>query len=153
MVFLSKVFKSKDASKVGSKHKVQHVDISRGEVMPPAKPRFVSTWSSKEIDPTEVEELIHVCTLILKSRGMLHSKHPNFALANCIAQPRLSTLHFCSYHSDRKPTLFLQGLLSPISSKQTAKEAETMPARVFAESLFLLILPYVKSTVYAFEHG
>lgn len=38
--------------------------------MPPAKPRFVSTWNSKEIVLEEVEELIHVCTLLLKSRGI-----------------------------------------------------------------------------------
>ncbi|THY02666.1 DUF1708-domain-containing protein [Aureobasidium pullulans] len=68
MVFLSKVFKSKDSSKAGTKHKVQQVDTSQRH-MPLVKPRFVSTWNSKEIDPEEVEELIQVCTLILKSRA------------------------------------------------------------------------------------
>jgi hypothetical protein len=68
MVFLSKVFKSKDSSKAGTKHKVQQVDTSQRH-MPLAKPRFVSTWNSREIDPEEVEELIQVCTLILKSRA------------------------------------------------------------------------------------
>lgn len=68
MVFLSKVFKSKDA-KASAKQKVQQVDSSQAH-MPLAKPRFVSTWASKQIDPEDVDELIQVCTLILKSRGM-----------------------------------------------------------------------------------
>ncbi|KAI5194670.1 DUF1708-domain-containing protein [Aureobasidium subglaciale] len=67
MAFLSKVFKSKDA-KAGAKHKVEQVDSSQGH-MPLAKPRFVSTWNSTVIDPEDVEELIQVCTLILKSRA------------------------------------------------------------------------------------
>ncbi|KAH0386816.1 DUF1708-domain-containing protein, partial [Aureobasidium melanogenum] len=67
MVFLSKVFKSKDA-KASAKHKVQQVDSSQGH-MPLAKPRFVSTWTSRQIDPEDIDELIQVCTLILKSRA------------------------------------------------------------------------------------
>jgi hypothetical protein len=71
MAFLSKVFKSKDA-KASAKQKAQQVDSSQGH-MPMAKPRFVSNWNSREIDPEEVDELIQVCTLILKSRGMQFS--------------------------------------------------------------------------------
>lgn len=68
MSFFSKVFKSKDSK--NTKQKIQHVDTSNGQIMPQAKPRFVSTWSSKEVNPEEVEELVKVCTLIMKSRGM-----------------------------------------------------------------------------------
>lgn len=78
MVFFSKVFKSKDA-KAGAKHKAQQVDSNQGH-MPMAKPRFVSNWNSREIDPEDVDELIQVCTLILKSRGTQPSQHRRLRL-------------------------------------------------------------------------
>jgi hypothetical protein len=37
----------------------------------PAKPKWEEAWSRKEIQPDEVQELIHVCTQEMKSRGML----------------------------------------------------------------------------------
>jgi hypothetical protein len=83
MAFLSKVFKSKDA-KTSAKHKAQKVDSNQGH-MPMAKPRFVSNWNSREIDPEEVDELIQVCTLILKSRGTQHPQRhrPQLLIAPC----------------------------------------------------------------------
>ena len=37
----------------------------------PQKPRWQSTWNSTTVVPEEVEELIHVCTAEMKSRGRL----------------------------------------------------------------------------------
>lgn len=42
---------------------------SNGHAIAPVKPKFISTWTSKEIDPAEVEELIHSCTVEMKSRA------------------------------------------------------------------------------------
>lgn len=68
MPFFSRVFKSKDASAVNGKNKA-HAPHGNGYTPAPAKPRYVSTWTSKEVDPAEIEELVHVCTLEMKSRA------------------------------------------------------------------------------------
>jgi hypothetical protein len=37
----------------------------------PPKPKWEEAWSRKEVEPEEVQELIHVCTQEMKSRGMI----------------------------------------------------------------------------------
>lgn len=39
---------------------------------PPVQPKYQSSWTSTEIVPEEVEELIHYATAHMKSRGMLY---------------------------------------------------------------------------------
>ena len=68
MPFFSKVFKHKDATFSSAKSKTQVADLNDHAAVP-TRPRFVSTWASKTIDPEEVEELIHACTLEMKSRA------------------------------------------------------------------------------------
>jgi len=55
-------------AQTASKSKTQP-DLSNGKPTAPVKPRWQSTWSSRTIDPEEVEELVHACTAELKLRG------------------------------------------------------------------------------------
>ncbi|KAL1310699.1 hypothetical protein AAFC00_000958 [Neodothiora populina] len=68
MTFFSRVFKHKDASGAASKRHPQASPIN-GHAVVPVKPKFTATWTSKEVDPEEVRELIHACTLEMKSRA------------------------------------------------------------------------------------
>lgn len=68
MPFFSKVFKSRDAHSAAGKSR-NHTAPANGDLVAPVKPTFVASWNSKEIDPEEVEELIHACTLEMKSRA------------------------------------------------------------------------------------
>ena len=59
--------KNKGAKEV-SKSKTNG-NLTNGNALAP-KPKYVSTWNSKTVVPEEVEELIHICTAEMKSRGM-----------------------------------------------------------------------------------
>jgi hypothetical protein len=39
-------------------------------VVEPEKPKWEESWSRKDVRPEEVQELIHVCTQEMKSRGV-----------------------------------------------------------------------------------
>lgn len=65
MPFFSKVFKSKD----GAGQTKKTVDSAGAMAPPPTKPKFASTWDSTEVIMDEVQELIHCCTLEMKSRA------------------------------------------------------------------------------------
>jgi len=60
-------FKSKGAQT--AKDKTQG-DLTNGKPAAPQKPRWESSWNSKNVDPEEVRELIHFCTAEMKSRGV-----------------------------------------------------------------------------------
>ncbi|KAI8940436.1 hypothetical protein NX059_004124 [Plenodomus lindquistii] len=64
MPFFKNVFKSKDPSRSGSK--VGHDT----EPVAPPKPRWEDSWSRKHVAPDEIQELVHVCTQEMKSRGL-----------------------------------------------------------------------------------
>ncbi|KAF2850658.1 hypothetical protein T440DRAFT_517967 [Plenodomus tracheiphilus IPT5] len=64
MPFFKNVFKSKDGSRAGSK--AGH----NAEPVAPPKPRWEDAWSRKEVAPEEIQELVHVCTQEMKSRGL-----------------------------------------------------------------------------------
>lgn len=66
MPFFSKVFKHKDDATRRSKSASQPL---QSRSIPLQGPRFISTWDSLVVEPTEVEELIHACTLEMKSRA------------------------------------------------------------------------------------
>lgn len=68
MTFFSKVFKHKDATGASGKNRNQTANDNYHAVAP-VKPKFTSTWTSTEIEPGEVAELIHACTLEMKSRA------------------------------------------------------------------------------------
>lgn len=59
--------RGKSAQNVKAK---QQPDPANSVVAAPPKPRYVSTWTSSEIVPGEVEELVEVCTAEMKLRGM-----------------------------------------------------------------------------------
>lgn len=61
-------FKNKGAQPA-SKNKSQP-ELTNGKPVAPQKPRWETSWSSKVVVPEEVEELIHLCTAEMKSRGM-----------------------------------------------------------------------------------
>jgi hypothetical protein len=64
MPFFKNVFKSKDGARSASKA-AQH-----DEPIAKPKPRWEESWSRKDVAPEEIQELIHVCTQEMKSRGM-----------------------------------------------------------------------------------
>lgn len=64
MPFFKNVFKSKDASRAGSR--VGHDAVPAA----PPKPRWEDSWSRKDVAPEEIQELIHVCTQEMKSRAL-----------------------------------------------------------------------------------
>jgi len=47
----------------------QQVEHTNGHTPASIRPKFTSSWDSTEIVPEEVEELIHLCTLEVKSRA------------------------------------------------------------------------------------
>jgi hypothetical protein len=51
----------------------KNADANR--VVEPPKPRWEESWSRKEVQPDEIQELIHVCTQEIKSRGTKPSVH------------------------------------------------------------------------------
>jgi len=68
MPFFSRVFKDKKsgAKDANAKKPAEHTN---GYSIAPAKPRYASNWDSTEVLAEEVEELIHLCTLEVKSRA------------------------------------------------------------------------------------
>lgn len=60
MPFFKNVFNSKD------KQKSAKSDL---EPVAPPKPRWEESWTRKEVAPEEIQELVHVCTQEMKSRG------------------------------------------------------------------------------------
>jgi hypothetical protein len=60
MPFFKNVFHSKDKQK-GAK--------AAPEPIAPPKPRWEESWTRKDVAPEEIQELIHVCTQEMKSRG------------------------------------------------------------------------------------
>lgn len=72
MPFFRNVFKSRDASKSKSS--------ADDQPEAPPKPRWEDAWSRKDVAPEEIQELIHICTQEMKSRGTF-----------CPALPRSAT--------------------------------------------------------------
>jgi hypothetical protein len=66
MPFFKNVFKSKDGPRTASKT-AKHANE---QAIAPPKPRWEDAWSRKDVAPEEIQELIHVCTQEMKSRGM-----------------------------------------------------------------------------------
>lgn len=68
MPFFTKVFKGKDGAKGSSKRGKNAGPDDGGPVVPP-KPKWDDAWTRKDVAPEEIQELIHVCTREMKSRG------------------------------------------------------------------------------------
>lgn len=66
MPFFKNVFRSKDGTRAGSKA-AKYADVDQPVAQP--KPRWEDAWSRKDVAPEEIQELIHVCTQEMKSRG------------------------------------------------------------------------------------
>ena len=71
MPFFSKVFKGKDVS--ASKASLS-VDGPTSGSINPLRSAWEDAWKRTEVSPNEVQELIHICTQELKSRGMHRSQ-------------------------------------------------------------------------------
>lgn len=65
--FFSKVFRSRDAAASASAAAALANDQGR---LTPSKPRWDDAWRRTEVEPEEVQRLLHGCTLEVKSRGM-----------------------------------------------------------------------------------
>jgi hypothetical protein len=48
----------------------------------PAKPRWEDAWTRKTVEPQEVQELLHGCTVELKARGTYLSDIDSFPLSD-----------------------------------------------------------------------
>ena len=59
MPFFKNVFNSRDKQK----------SKTAPEPAAPPKPRWEESWTRKEVAPEEIQELVHVCTQEMKSRG------------------------------------------------------------------------------------
>jgi hypothetical protein len=70
--------KGKDGSSNKKKGHLQAIEQ-------PAKPQWVDAWTRTSIEPEEVQELLHGCTIELKSKGMMRfqssSYLPTFSIA------------------------------------------------------------------------
>lgn len=73
--------RSKGATPAKEKHHAEVTD-SYFPPPPPAPPKYQSTWTSTQIVPEEVEELIHYATTHMRSRGKICALpyHPRVAL-------------------------------------------------------------------------
>ncbi|OAX81940.1 hypothetical protein ACJ72_03721 [Emergomyces africanus] len=65
MSFFSRVFRSRDAS--GSKKQTKQNGVSKDL---PQKPQWTDAFLRTEVSPEEIQELLHGCTVELKSRGL-----------------------------------------------------------------------------------
>ncbi|KAF2270372.1 hypothetical protein CC78DRAFT_130756 [Lojkania enalia] len=69
MPFFKNVFRSKDGPRSASKAG-KHGEHDDSLAVAPPKPRWEDAWSRKNVAPTDIQELIHVCTQELKSRAL-----------------------------------------------------------------------------------
>ena len=101
-------------------------DLTNGNALP--KPKYQSNWSSKSVVPEEVEELIHICTAEMKSRGMARLFCTLAITLLTDTQRRLLTHPSCSFHSDRKLTQAEQERSFATSSRRIRKAHGNIPA-------------------------
>ena len=109
-------------------------DLTNGKPTVPAVPRWASNWNSKSVVPEDVEELIHHCTVEMKSRGMLVSFYDVRGQILIHSQPKHSTLLFYSYLSDFIPTLVELAPLYATSSSPIRKDRESFEDRACSKS-------------------
>jgi hypothetical protein len=83
MPFFSSIFKSKDGSRSAKAGKNGDNDAN-GQVAQP-KPRWEESWTRKQVEPEEIQELIHVCTQEMKTRG-------EYPLPTALDEPMLTRL-------------------------------------------------------------
>ena len=66
----------------------------------PARPRWEDAWTRKTVEPQEVQELLHGCTVELKARGTYLSDIDSFPLSDlqepivCETLPRVTLANF-----------------------------------------------------------
>ncbi|KAF2035948.1 hypothetical protein EK21DRAFT_53700 [Setomelanomma holmii] len=78
MPFFKNVFKSREGPRSASK--AGHYD----EPVAPPKPRWEESWTRKDVAPEEIQELIHICTQEMKSRGMYTYRAARLTLCSII---------------------------------------------------------------------
>ena len=66
MPFFKNVFKSKDGPRSASKAAKYGTTV---EPVAQPKPRWEESWTRAHVAPEEIQELVHVCTQEMKSRG------------------------------------------------------------------------------------
>jgi len=124
MPFFKNVFKSKDASRSGSK--------AEASSEPAPRPRWEEAWSRDDVAPEEIQELVHVCTAEMKSRGRLRISPGSEAVgANC--RQLLTCRSYCSL-SAPLPTRALHETLCATSLKQSTKGHINFEAEAWCRS-------------------
>lgn len=113
MPFLSRL-RSKGATP--AKEKSQAEADSLFPLPVPAKPKYQSTWSSTQVKPEEVEELIHYATAHMKSRGTFH--------------PEARDVNLLTW------TVTAEALDSPFLLLPFRLDSDPSPARVFIDKFF-----------------
>ena len=97
MPFFSRVFKGKESSSKVKKPVVE----TNGQAAEPAKPRWEESWSRTEVEAEEIQELVHICTQEMKSRGkwdshrtiinaIIKTLSPSFSCLPCRANSMVS---------------------------------------------------------------
>jgi hypothetical protein len=123
MPFFKKVFGSKDAARAAK------AANAANESAAPPKPHWQESWTRKHVQPEEVQELIHVCTHEMKSRGVCNCL-PNIMPPVPTANLRqLSTFLSYYYPSDPHPNPALRATSCATSSRPTTKGADSSQAR------------------------
>ena len=97
--------------------KGKNVDLTNGSKAQPVKPRWQSTWTSTEVEPDEVQELIHACTAEMKLRGE-DLVYLGSGPATDFFQPRRWIRHFYYCPSDWTETLARHAHSSQTSSSR-----------------------------------
>lgn len=130
MPFFSRVFKAKDGHNATAKSKKQAINGGNDAALFPSR-RWDDAYARTELDPVEVEELIHVCTQEVKSRGLsLQQLHkPTRTPANTSSQ--LSTCLSFYYLFGLHPTQALPEPSSAISSELKWKIVRNIAERAF----------------------
>jgi hypothetical protein len=129
MPFFKNVFKSKDGSRAASKAG-KYGDNAEPVAQP--KPRWEESWSRKEVAPEEIQELIHVCTQEMKSRGT-QALYDAFRRVAANAQQPWTCPLYCSPSAPR-PTPAPRATLCAASSRPTTKEPGNSRARAWPPS-------------------
>ena len=131
MPFFSKVFRAKDGAGAGAaaSSSPSASALEQGAGYAPPKPRWEDAWLRTEVDPDEVQQLLHGCTVEVKSRGMNLLPCPERStggMSRLTVLVQASPCHSCCSHS--VPTQMPAPpscLCATISTRSVGVEART----------------------------
>lgn len=126
MPFFKNVFKSKDATRSGSK-----ADASSEPAAP--RPRWEDAWSRGDVAPEEIQELVHICTQEMKSRGMAQRHALATTGDNADMQQPLICLS-SSFLSAQPPTQARLVISCAVSSRQHTRGQDNFAAKAWRKN-------------------